>query len=759
MEFVLTVGAVGDFLAISVLIKDILVALDDCRGSAKQYRDLVEGLTNLDKILHEVEQVYCDSKFAGDLGDLRTISLHTIEQIKQCLEAFRNRLRKFEPSLSDGGTGNRFKDVVRKIQWKVEEKDIAKFQAEVMGYVMSVKVLFEVTTVRIMQRNHETSAKQLLDTENRTAVMIRDSNRSLKGYLALLGRRILTKLDFMTTLSMELKKSTCQIFSMMLAVSGEISSIRAVVMRLDRGPSDEHFTLEDVTGRAFPIHLKTITSWEVFEYVLSSRFKDKKGGHRVRRKLYSLQERNTHREINRSLDWESAFLPYQRVDMSLKCRDAQKGTDKRQLSSCPRCQTPSPSKTGVEVQCQTCNMFFTRIVELDDDEVPPVVASAPRPLPPVRFGEASFATKKRQRGGNSSDDENTSCTTCHHAKRPKGQENRKRKTANSDAESGSDDEDVQGFVRITLVSKRRRIRELNQPFRATRPESFDSMAHKILGKTAPDPGMTWPDIQKDSRANGPGSTARVAFAQGGTFKLTGSSPRTTSQSRNLDDEESENSSDEDVEERERSSSPPSQMPNGLRTTRFQDDRTAQPPVPEATEADAKKHHIPDGYSLKHWNPLEDPILLLGTVFDANSVGKWIYEWTIFCFGPATPISDMAADLWVLLNQLNGNVRRAETVFPQVRSSENRDMLDDFIEGGWRVLTKFQSLLRNCEMPILKAAGFKHTQLGPKTGVEFIDIIFGADQELAKTEKFMQSARLYNMRFEAVCHDILLNPHD
>ncbi|KAL2044136.1 hypothetical protein ABVK25_012439 [Lepraria finkii] len=47
----------------------------------------------------------------------------------------------------------------------------------------------------------------------------------------------------------------------------------------------------------------------------------------------------------------------------------------------------------------------------------------------------------------------------------------------------------------------------------------------------------------------------------------------------------------------------------------------------ATAADAAKHNIPEGFSLKNWDPTEAPIKLLGSVFDANSLGKWIYDWT------------------------------------------------------------------------------------------------------------------------------------
>jgi hypothetical protein len=98
--------------------------------------------------------------------------------------------------------------------------------------------------------------------------------------------------------------------------------------------------------------------------------------------------------------------------------------------------------------------------------------------------------------------------------------------------------------------------------------------------------------------------------------------------------------------------------------------------PKATEADARKHHIPPGYSLKNWDPTEEPIMLLGSVFGANSLGKWIYDWTVYHHGPATPISDMAGELWLLLIQLAGKVKRAEECMPRIRTEDNREMVED-----------------------------------------------------------------------------------
>lgn len=154
MECALTFGAVGDFLSIALLIKDIVSALDDYRGSVKEYQDLVNGLVILQETVHEVAKVYSDEKLPSGVSDLSPIALRNIQQIQQCLAGFRDQIRKYGPSLAERGTGNVFKDVVRKVQWKLEEKDVNKFRAELIGHNMSLKVLLEVTAVYVLTDQH-----------------------------------------------------------------------------------------------------------------------------------------------------------------------------------------------------------------------------------------------------------------------------------------------------------------------------------------------------------------------------------------------------------------------------------------------------------------------------------------------------------------------------------------------------------------------------------------------------------------------------
>jgi hypothetical protein len=189
---------------------------------------------------------------------------------------------------------------------------------------------------------------------------------------------------------------------------------------------------------------------------------------------------------------------------------------------------------------------------------------------------------------------------------------------------------------------------------------------------------------------------------------------------------------------------------------------AAKPTSKATEEDARRAGIPAGYSYKNWDPSEEPIMLLGSVFDANSLGKWIYDWTVFYNGPATPLAEMAGELWLLLIQLAGKVKRAEETMPKIRKKESHEMVEDFLESGERLWIRFAKLLKVCEDYMWKAAKKengekKPVSMGKNSGREFVDSIFGRDRELEKTEKLMTGMRLWSMRFDANCDDILRHP--
>ncbi|KAF2861016.1 vegetative cell wall protein gp1 [Piedraia hortae CBS 480.64] len=180
---------------------------------------------------------------------------------------------------------------------------------------------------------------------------------------------------------------------------------------------------------------------------------------------------------------------------------------------------------------------------------------------------------------------------------------------------------------------------------------------------------------------------------------------------------------------------------------------------QATESDAQRFGIPTGYSYKNWNPDEEPILLLGSVFDANSLGRWIYDWTVFFFGRSTPMTEVAGELWLLLISLAAKIKLAEEHLSQIKDEADLDLIEDFLESGERLWQRFNKLLKICEDFMWRAArrecgNSRPVTMGKRSGCEFVDSMFGRHRELARTEKLMTSIRLWSMRFDANCAEIL-----
>lgn len=178
----------------------------------------------------------------------------------------------------------------------------------------------------------------------------------------------------------------------------------------------------------------------------------------------------------------------------------------------------------------------------------------------------------------------------------------------------------------------------------------------------------------------------------------------------------------------------------------------------ATELDRARHKIPKGYSMKNWDPSEAPILLLGSVFHADSLGKWIYDWTIYHHGNDSESTALAADLWIGLIQFGGNMKTADGVCNSIRSRRNRELVMEYIRAGDRLSDKLCDLLKRCEAPMLKASNKgSGTALGKNSGVEFVETLFSPDRELDRTKRFVYNLEKWVSRFNTNCEEIVLNP--
>lgn len=179
----------------------------------------------------------------------------------------------------------------------------------------------------------------------------------------------------------------------------------------------------------------------------------------------------------------------------------------------------------------------------------------------------------------------------------------------------------------------------------------------------------------------------------------------------------------------------------------------------ATRQDGRRYRIPAGYSLKNWDPSRTPMLMLGSVFDPISLGRWLFDWCVHYFGRSAPLTNTATDLWLLLLHIEIGISAASKTSPIVRKRENRELVEDFLESAERLITKFQDITKACESLMLKVSRDSEGTVPDRAVRPFLLTLFDASAagELDRVKKWMSSARLWEMRFHANCDRILKNP--
>ncbi|KAF2814381.1 uncharacterized protein BDZ99DRAFT_568011 [Mytilinidion resinicola] len=414
----ITFGSVGDIISVSLLVKDLLLALNDSRGSAAEYQAVVRELYILDTALLQVVQLSRSHRATPELQALCETASRTVEKCRVSVDGFTKRIRKFNSSLSATGSGSAVKHAARKIQWHISRKDeVVRFRTELSAYTNSMNMLLATANVTLLKVTNDHLDSQITASGHRIQSSLENQDEVLEEVRARLedNDQLITagntlagtmseRLEWIKNLGSDLKIFMTRLIAGNLAIFREVVAIRKSLTALHRPLSEDPFILEDALGRVAPVHLRFITSWEAFDAVLEIRFKGLKGYSQVRRKQFVIQEQSTRREIDRTSLWEGAFFSGQRVDMSLIFQSDTKEADNKKLVSCPNCHSISSQPTGEEVQCSTCSVWYRRVTEINDVEPPS--HSLPRPWKlPAQFGAPAFgptappSKKKRARDG------------------------------------------------------------------------------------------------------------------------------------------------------------------------------------------------------------------------------------------------------------------------------------------------------------------------------------------------------------------------
>lgn len=144
----ITFGSVGDIIAVCLLIKDLVKTLDDSRGSSAEYQEIIRELWILERALLEVEMLSRTCDNTVELNALCATARRASDECRRSIEVFLEKVRGYEEALRNGGSGNAFRDVSKKIKWQISQKDdLTRFRAEINAHSTSINMLLMTASV------------------------------------------------------------------------------------------------------------------------------------------------------------------------------------------------------------------------------------------------------------------------------------------------------------------------------------------------------------------------------------------------------------------------------------------------------------------------------------------------------------------------------------------------------------------------------------------------------------------------------------
>lgn len=158
---------------------------------------------------------------------------------------------------------------------------------------------------------------------------------------------------------------------------------------------------------------------------------------------------------------------------------------------------------------------------------------------------------------------------------------------------------------------------------------------------------------------------------------------------------------------------------------------------------AKKGRYPScgRYSEKHWDRDERPLKLAGSFFDANSLGKWMYDWVVYFYGSEDDTANLAGDMWLTMIRFSGEL----TILGKKTGGRRGDAMviweHDLIRSKGEVLwLELVKLIAWCEKPlieILRAEGVQNRAV--EAGKMFVEIFFCEVGHRAMVEDWLGEA--------------------
>ncbi|KAL2066145.1 hypothetical protein VTL71DRAFT_2216 [Oculimacula yallundae] len=347
--------SVGDFLAALELVHTVVTALHESGDSSDEYRSIVTQLRHLETALIAVALIEVEEVQHAEGVALQEVA----SQCQTTINDFWDKIKKYQPHLRSGESGNRWRNRVKngwmKVRWALcEREDLVRFKANLMGHTASINLLIAtigVGATTIGEKKSESRQQSLsgkiqesyFGCMNQFKVVLEGVASGIKQ-----GKQILQ----MMANVIELNMKTFQAVIDMHNIISYIPRQRRVVFFLDA--LGEHMTFD----------LGFIQSAEALTSVLRSNLKNiGSGARKIDKGEFAIKDLATDRDVNLELPWKTCFIPGQRVAMSMIFKSS---NYKEDVLCCPQCSDSNEDTRDYDqdIECRKCRMVYRQSLSI-----------------------------------------------------------------------------------------------------------------------------------------------------------------------------------------------------------------------------------------------------------------------------------------------------------------------------------------------------------------------------------------------------------
>ncbi|KAG0138119.1 hypothetical protein HOY82DRAFT_642783 [Tuber indicum] len=297
--------SVGDFIAISGLILNLVDALDSNTGSTAQYSRLSDELKSLHSAFLAVQDVVQRLR-RDEKSHASTVNAITyeVECCRKLILGFTADTEKYRESLCHGGSGRKVKDAWRKISYKIfKEEDVVMLKDSLRRRVEAINILLMAGSA-----NKPCGISTCQDIFHGFFVAPSRLFSPLTVFGALECRANIS--ESRSVFSLENKVSDMEL---------------AICLQQPKIPKNLYpgiegsIVLQDALGRTFPVPFVICSTLEMFHGFLELSFRGLPGYQKVLLREYSVSDGESQKEIT-STEWVENITPGRLISMSMLFR-------------------------------------------------------------------------------------------------------------------------------------------------------------------------------------------------------------------------------------------------------------------------------------------------------------------------------------------------------------------------------------------------------------------------------------------------------